>query len=175
MKGFVNRVINGDRKVLYFFNQTIKCPALDRWMPKITHLGGATFTVGLFILLFCFTDVRRFAFEGILSLALSHLLVQVIKRSFSRPRPYMVDSQVHIFQNPLKDYSFPSGHTTAIFSLTTTISIALPWAAFSLYIAAFVVGLSRIYLGLHYPIDVGIGAAIGLGFAFMMHAFTLFL
>jgi undecaprenyl-diphosphatase len=171
MRDFVQRVIANDRKILYLLNHKIKCPMLDRWMPKVTHLGGATFTVSLFILLLFIINSKRFVLEGLISLTVSHLLVQVIKRSFTRPRPYMVDENINIFHNPLKDYSFPSGHTTAIFSLTTTISLALPWLACLLYVLAVIVGLSRIYLGLHYPVDVGIGAIIGFIFAVAVHLF----
>jgi membrane-associated phospholipid phosphatase len=41
----------------------------------------------------------------------------------------MKDSTVHMVGRPLQDYSFPSGHSTAIFAWSTTFSLAVPWLA----------------------------------------------
>lgn len=112
---------NGDYRILYFVNLKIKSPFLDWWMSKITHLGGVSFTVGTLLLLILFLD--DFGMDGLIALTTSHLLVQVLKRSFSRRRPYLTEEKVHLSHHPLQDYSFPSGHTTAIFILATTISL----------------------------------------------------
>lgn len=161
---------NGDHRVLYYVNLQIRGPLLDWLMPKISHLGGASFTVSFFLLLFALSC--EFALEGLSALAASHLFVQLLKRFFARARPYLSDHNVLVWKNPLRDYSFPSGHSTAIFSLVATVSLSVPWIAVLLIPIAACVALSRIYLGLHYPTDVGIGALIGIVFAFGAHFFT---
>ncbi|GJM80520.1 hypothetical protein HMSSN139_30160 [Paenibacillus sp. HMSSN-139] len=65
------------------------------------------------------------------------------------------------FRNPLTDHSFPSGHTTAIFSVTVPFMAAAPGLILVLLPVALLVAVSRIYLGLHYPSDTLAGAVIG--------------
>jgi len=57
----------------------------------------------------------------------------------------------------LKDYSFPSGHTSASFAIATTIAFNMPRLSIVAFILAFAIGISRIYLGVHYPTDVMAG------------------
>ncbi len=171
----MNRIVSwldqGDHRLLYFVNNQLKCSFLDWWMPKVTHLGGATSTISLFMLLF---TLEHFQFgiglEGLISLSASHLIVHLLKKRFNRHRPYLVHGQIHTFANPLKDYSFPSGHTTAIFSVATTLSLFIPAFVSVMLPVAVIVGLSRIYLGLHYPTDVIIGAFIGSMTAIIIHS-----
>lgn len=65
------------------------------------------------------------------------------------------------------DSSFPSGHTSSWFALATVYSAKYPKYTIPLYGAGVLVGLSRIYLGEHYPSDVLTGAIIGVGFGYL--------
>lgn len=92
---------------------------------------------------------------------LATLLVQALKRSLTRARP---DASIVGFEalaaNPDR-FSFPSGHTAAAFS------VAIAWASepFGIGPAALLlatgIGLSRVYLGAHYPLDVAAGVVLG--------------
>jgi undecaprenyl-diphosphatase len=61
-------------------------------MPKITHIGGPFFTIFscLFLIFFGKNDVKASAVEALTALVSSHLFVQLLKRKYTRPRPYMV-------------------------------------------------------------------------------------
>jgi undecaprenyl-diphosphatase len=92
---------------------------------------------------------------------LGTLLSQALKRSLHRPRPTSaIIGFEALAENPDR-FSFPSGHTTAAFAA----AVALAGAPFGLGPAALVlavgIGLSRIYLGAHYPLDVAVGAPLG--------------
>ncbi|XJZ27796.1 phosphatase PAP2 family protein [Bacillota bacterium Lsc_1132] len=129
----------------------------------ITNIGGAFFTIGftLFLILVTSNEARLTSLSSALALAVSHLPVQFVKKRFPRQRPYLILEKTKFPSNPLKDHSFPSGHTTAIFSIVTPFILFIPAFTFVLLPLALFVGSSRIYLGLHYPSDVLAGGIIG--------------
>jgi len=114
-------------------------------------------------------DLRRrrlpvaFLAAGVATLVTAEV-VGLLKNAFDRPRPPQSDpglgSLVALPHNP----SFPSGHAATAFAAATAIAILCPklrpWA---LALAA-AVALSRVYLRVHFPLDVLAGGLIGVGF-----------
>jgi undecaprenyl-diphosphatase len=143
---------------------------LNVFFRYITNLGGASGTVGLTLLIILISDmpVRMWGIESAVSLASSHIFVSFIKKVYPRSRPYLSVSQARVTENPLKDHSFPSGHTTAIFSLITPYVIHMSILGFFLYPLALCVGVSRVFLGLHYPSDVLAGSIVGTAFGIII-------
>lgn len=88
-------------------------------------------------------------------------LYKLVKRLTHRPRPYVTDASIRLGAAPLDQYSFPSGHTLHAVSFTLLVCMAFPAWAWLLVPFATLVALSRVVLGLHYPTDVLLGAAIG--------------
>ncbi|MNM71115.1 putative undecaprenyl-diphosphatase YbjG [compost metagenome] len=103
----------------------------------------------------------RAGLQAGVALAISHIPVAAAKKAYPRLRPYLTLPGTNTFRNPLTDHSFPSGHTTAIFSITVPFMAAQPLLAIVLVPIALLVAVSRIYLGLHYPSDTLAGAIIG--------------
>ncbi|HVP74775.1 MAG TPA: phosphatase PAP2 family protein [Gaiellaceae bacterium] len=66
--------------------------------------------------------------------------------------------------------SFPSGHTTTSFACATVLAAAVPRAAPFLYLLALAIGFSRIYVGVHWPLDVLGGMALGTATALLLLA-----
>lgn len=173
MKGLWNYLYQKDAKIFVYFNQRMRCKALDLIMPRITHLGGAIFTLLLCFLLYIFgqKDTKTAATEAFITITGSQGIVQLFKRKIYRKRPYMVLPEVNLFWSRLlKDYSFPSGHTTAGFSMAVILSIYFPSYSILTYSLAAMVGISRIYTGMHYPSDVLSGAFLGTTFAYLTHS-----
>ncbi len=96
---------------------------------------------------------------------------KLIKTRAVRERPYITHSAIHCVSVPLDRYSFPSGHTLHAVSFTLMIASYFPeWAGIAVALA-FLIALSRVVLGLHYPTDVAAGALLGGGLA--MSSLTL--
>ncbi|MDB5084135.1 MAG: phosphatase family protein [Bacilli bacterium] len=133
-------------------------------IPKITRLGGATFTTAVVLSSIWFgnEELKRAGYNAALGLAGSTFISQLLKKWTKRFRPYQRSSEITVIGKPLIDPSFPSGHTTAIFSIVTAFSFFFPAFSVLLFAIAFLVGLSRVCLGLHYPTDVIAGMTLGI-------------
>jgi len=146
---------------------------LTTFMLGMTHLGDAITLIVLVLLSagFLFTARKQgMALFLILATTAGFLLVQFLKRVVDRPRPDVVEHWTS-FANA----SFPSGHAanSAIIYLTLAVLIArsVTSRALRIYVVmaamllTFVIGLSRLYLGVHWPTDVLSGWIVGAGWA----------
>lgn len=93
-------------------------------------------------------------------LAATGLVQGVVKRYFRMRRPYAHELAIEVGARPV-DSSFPSGHSAASFAAATALTMYYPAVGPLLFAGASSVGLSRVYLGHHFPSDVAVGAALG--------------
>ncbi len=126
----------------------------------LTHLGGVSCSVAAAVIpLFMSGSLASVARYAFIALVVSHLIVQLIKRTVGRPRPSRaVDCRTLV--NEPDRFSFPSGHSAAAMSVAVVYAIAFPSLAIVLIPLATLVGASRVCLGVHYPGDVLIGQLI---------------
>ena len=139
-------------------------PRLDRAMHLVTHLGDAAVTIGvtLALMLGAVPALREAGARAAFALVASHAVVQLLKRTVTRARPRMPEGFAALVQPPDR-FSFPSGHAASSLSVAVAVAAVLaPPASAALVALALVVGLSRCYLGVHYPGDVIAGWALAL-------------
>jgi undecaprenyl-diphosphatase len=88
-----------------------------------------------------------------------------LKQRFVRERPYIAHLRIRVGTAPLDRYSFPSGHTLHAVNFAILLTVYFPVLAWLVVPFAVLVAISRVVLGLHYPTDVAVGAALGAGLA----------
>ncbi len=110
------------------------------------------------VMLFGVPNMVHVADHAAMALIVTSLLVVVVKRTVRRARPA---GEVSVVAPPDR-FSFPSGHTAAAFALALAMFGAVPMLVPLFFVAAVIVAYARMYLGVHYPVDVVAGAAIGI-------------
>lgn len=104
-----------------------------------------------------------------LTIALSGLTANILKRAIGRARPHFFEEEgifsFHPFANTAAYESFPSGHATTAAALFVALALLAPHLRTPLLIAGVWIGLARVIVGAHYPSDVIAGLALGAWFA----------
>lgn len=153
--------------------ESIRSPFLDTLMSRLTQLGGETAYMAIAIVTFwcisksCGYYILFTGFAGTIA-------NQFLKITCRIPRPWVRDPAFTIVESAREaagGYSFPSGHTQNIFA---SFGCAARWTKKTwlraVCIAAIaIVAFSRMYLGVHTPLDVGVGAAMGLILMFALY------
>lgn len=155
--------IRNDVNLFYLLNRKMRCRVLSFFMRAFTQLGSTSFSIAIsvFFIIFGFGQLREMGVRMALVLSLSQIIVQASKRIVNRPRPYKILHEAIAIKPPACIYSFPSGHTCAAFSIALSLAMSFTAVGTLILAGAFLVGLSRVYLGFHYPSDVFAGILIG--------------
>jgi undecaprenyl-diphosphatase len=156
----------------YFINHGLDNRLFDISMPFITDFGSILAWLLILGLMFVFGGerTRKIAFLGFLALITANVVVYSLKFFVAEPRPFLTLANVDLLVHAEETYSFPSGHAASSFSAAFVIGckyrINFKGKNYSLLyllmIFAAVIGFSRIYIGVHYPYDVLVGALIGI-------------
>lgn len=108
---------------------------------------------------------RDFVLVPLSLLLASGVADYVIKPAVDRQRPFVDTPSIHVIGGRPDDASFPSGHAANAFASALVLSAIVPAGRIAWWALAIAIGYSRIYLGVHYPLDVLGGAAVGLACA----------
>jgi undecaprenyl-diphosphatase len=128
----------------------------------LTHAGGAACTIAATVVpLLVGGPLVPAARHALATLVLSHALVQMVKRTVGRPRPSLGVSVASLAAEPDR-FAFPSGHSAAAMSVAIAYAAAYPTLAMPLLLFAMLVGMSRVFLAVHYPGDVLVGQLLAL-------------
>jgi len=130
-------------------------------MQFFTFLGQAEFYLLVMPILYWCVDARL-GLRVALILFCSGGLNESLKIVFHQPRPYWLTQRVHAFASE-SNFGFPSGHAQNSVSLWGLLAAKMHrrWAWAAAIVLAFCIGLSRLYLGVHFPTDVLVGWLVG--------------
>jgi len=152
-----------DRRLFVLLHELPHSPVSDRYGSMVSDVGeGLGWVVaGIGLVWLGGPRGRRAGIAAALApLTATYLVQRLMKPVFRRRRPF-VDREVLVVGIKPADASFPSGHSAASFAAATALSVFYPSAAPLTFSLATGVGLSRVYLGHHFPSDVAVGAGIG--------------
>ena len=139
-------------------------PAWLDWLMLGITQAGSGFTPLVLALVIYLSGDHLLAYKLILGTLTLWLVVELAKAIVGRSRPFIHLAQVRIVGYRPIGRSFPSGHTTQAFFLALVLARhfqSTAWIILSLYGIALLVGITRMYVGAHYPRDVLAGAILG--------------
>ncbi len=145
--------------------EAMRQPWLDACMLGVTFLGDETVFLALILILFWFGHEKTSLRIGLAGLA-GTALNQLLKAVFIVPRPWLLDPSFTIVEAARAaagGYSFPSGHTQSAVVLFLFLALYAKkrWQKGLCIAAAALTAFSRMYLGVHTPLDVGVSVLTG--------------
>ncbi|MFC1594619.1 phosphatase PAP2 family protein [Candidatus Omnitrophota bacterium] len=159
---FLDKIIGFDEQIFLNINIGLKNSILDFIFPKVSFLAEPLVLLSVGILLFLLErkSARLSAALFILSIIFTRMIVFCLKDLVSRPRPMDVFKTIKLIGSSVS-YAFPSGHTTTIAVAATILSFKYKKLSWLFILIALAVGISRVYVGHHYPSDVLAGWFLG--------------
>lgn len=158
-----------DIQILTWINDNLHgIPFFNYLFKFITLLGELGFIwVATGVIMFFFKKTRKCSIYIFVALFGSLVINDLIlKHIISRPRPFTVNTDLAVFIESIgldlpTSFSFPSGHSFSSFACATMIFITLRKKWCFVYILAFLIALSRVFIGVHYLTDILAGMILG--------------
>ena len=128
-------------------------------------LGAAGFIWWITALIsMVFPNKRADAWRLLLAVAFTWAVNDfMLKPLVNRARPFEVDTSIAVIDGRPTTAAFPSGHAAMAVAGAVAGSRMIPWSAWAWWPLALMVAVSRVYIGVHWPSDVVVGALVGLG------------
>lgn len=154
-----------DEQILLYIQEHLRVLGQNGFWKFISEIGnsGGIWIVLTLALLFFSGKTQRVGLASLLAIVTEASIVNlIIKPIVARPRPYDVVAGLEPLIEKMTDFSFPSGHTAVGFAFAVVMCGMAPKKfAVPAVVVGILTGYSRMYLGVHYPSDVLVGAAIG--------------
>jgi undecaprenyl-diphosphatase len=155
-----------DQMLFFWINGYWSHSTLDMLAPLATHSGGPTAAFVFLLVVLGITRSGGPLLFAALTYGVNVGVYKIMKYSALRIRPFDALPEAILRLEPemtgATDPSFPSGHSAIAFMMAAFLAARYPRLTPVFFLWALAVGLSRVYLGLHYPSDVVVGAVVGL-------------
>ena len=162
----IDTIVEIDKQIMVFLNKTISNPIFDFIMPIITNQNFLVFFGLILIGYLAYFGGKRGRITIVLLLIAAGfsdaICFQIIKPWVGRIRPsHEFYEYINLLVSKGGKYSFPSNHAANSFVFATVLSYFYDRNRISLYILASTIAFSRVYVGVHYPLDIIFGSIIG--------------
>ena len=162
----IDTIVEIDKQIMVFLNKTISNPIFDFIMPIITNQKFLVFSGLILIGYLAYFGGKRGRITIVLLLIAAGfsdaICIQIIKPWVGRIRPsHEFYEYINLLVSKGGKYSFPSNHAANSFVFATVLSYFYDKNRISLYILASTIAFSRVYVGVHYPLDIIFGSIIG--------------
>ena len=147
------------------FLQSLHSPFLNQIMIFFTNLGNQGFIwVCLTLILLIIPKTRKIGGVLLIALIIDTFVCNIcLKNIFMRPRPCTLNPTIKLLISKPTDYSFPSGHTAASFTIVSALYLLNQKKLFAIsLVLACLISFSRMYLYVHYPSDILGGILVGI-------------
>ncbi len=165
-------LINIEGPILLWIQEYLRVDFLTPIVTFITHLGDSGwFWIASAVVCLILSKTRRLGITMSVSMLLNMFATNVfLKNIVARTRPYIAVDGLHRIIEAQSDYSFPSGHTACSFAAAVVVFLMCPRKVGApVLVLAFLISLSRLYVGVHFPTDVLGGAVIGTAAALLAY------
>ncbi len=156
---------SADETVLRWIAENLRAPWLTAILSFYTQLGNAGLLfIAAALILLLFRATRKGGAAALTSMLLGFLVTNVtLKHLVGRARPWVVMENFTALVAEGDPNSVPSGHSCSAFAFAVALAVILPqkWAKAAALVAAAVMALSRLYVGVHFPSDVLVGSLVG--------------
>jgi undecaprenyl-diphosphatase len=164
MLELIQWLVSLDHSIFSIINKSLANPVTDLIMPFVTADLHLKIFYALCLLIILWKGDRKLRYALIASLIVvvitDQLASSVLKPLFARPRPCKV-MDVHLLVGCGAGFSLPSSHAANLFGQVFFFKKIAPQSAKFLIPLAIIVALSRVFVGVHYPFDILVGAALG--------------
>lgn len=153
---------------LYFFNLINGFAGRWIWLDFLGIFFAKYFEYFLLfcVLLFLVINFKKYWRTVLVALVAAvfsrFVLAEIIRWLWFRPRPFVVLNFTPLISKSAEEASFPSGHASFYFALSTIIYFYNKKAGILFYIASFLIVLGRVFAGAHWPSDILAGAILGI-------------
>ena len=162
----IDKIVKIDKQIMVFLNKTISNPIFDYIMPIITNQNFLVFSGLILIGYLAYFGGKRGRITIVVLLIAAGIsdaiCFQIIKPWVGRIRPsHEFYEYINLLVSKGGKYSFPSNHAANSFVFATVLSYFYDRSITFLYLLASTIAFSRVYVGVHYPLDIIFGSIIG--------------
>ncbi|PFN14786.1 undecaprenyl-diphosphatase [Bacillus cereus] len=167
----VNLINNLDYNGFRYINEHVK----ENTYIDYLMIFFAEYAQYMFILIFMILWLNKkyknktCVIQAIIACCLAFVFNRIIGLFFYRERPFVSHLNINQLVEHTANASFPSDHATSAFAIAITLCLYEKRLGKVFLLLAFLIAFSRVWVGVHYPLDVLIGAVLGLLWAFIIH------